>query len=360
MKTKKAATDNVINAIPEIPEIHENEQIVIEDTKRIRREKMPITLEEPVTHSGPQDITIEPEDTANEPSFSPSSIASLIYDGDADDVANQFCTIHVRRKPDKMRDAFLTPCSTVLTLPAIQNVEITAERSDIEEIVRQQYGGGHYFFQVRFQNRLSRSWEASLADPPEAIAAARSTRRPSTTQDDIAAVNANNQPINPLDQFLDTLKKQRELQDLLFGEERRRLEAEIERLRQESQQQRPSAPQSDLALLLDAMQKSNNPGLIDFAREYLSGETTRDPQFGIWDFLKYVFDHKEEIAPLLASFIGGGQTPRSIEDVLRSQPPSVLADTAKPTLPTSTFRRSVKPRGQDSDHNSLKAEGDDA
>src|SRR5690606_26472000 len=120
-----------------------------------------------------------------------------------DVLANQFCTIHVRRKPDKMRDQFLTPCTTMLTLPAIQNVELTAERSDIEEIVRQQYGGGHYFFQVRFQNRLSRSWEASLADTPEAIAAARAERlgfKPVAAQPEPATL----QQQNPFDQFFET------------------------------------------------------------------------------------------------------------------------------------------------------------
>lgn len=342
MKAKQNNSD-VINAIPEL---EENEQIVIEDTKRIRRERMP---ESPSSLIDSEEELIEVETKETPQKFSSTSIASLIFDDEPDELTNQFCTIHVRRKPDRMRDSFLTPCSTVLTLPAIQNVELTAERSDIEEIVRQQYGGGHYFFQIRFQNRLSKSWEASLADPPEAIAAARAEKH--SIKQPAPSVAA--QPTtNPLDQFFDTLKKQRELQDLLFGEERRRLEAEIERLRQE-QQTRPAAPQSDLALLLDALRQSDNPGLIDFAREYLSGESVREPQFGVWDFLKYVFDHKDEIAPLIINFLGGGTvaTHRSIEDVLRQQPPV----SAKPltsesnNLPLSKFRRNLKNHDDSSD-----------
>lgn len=327
MKTAKKA--EIIDALPDLDD---GEQIVIEDTKRIRREKMPESDNEQVKQ---EFIDIESEDAtdSHEYNFSDTSIAALLTDN-PDDLANQFCTIHVRRKPDRMRDNFLTPCSSLLTLPAIQNVELTAERSDIEEIVRQQYGGGHYFFQVRFQNRLSRSWEASLADPPEAIAAARQEKLKQSSE----PVTQTNQAANPFDQFLETLKKQRELQDLLFGEERRRLEAEIERLRQESQQKPAAAPQSDLALLLDAMQKTNNPGLIDFAREYLSGES-REPQFGVWDFLKYVFDHKNELAPLVAGFLGSNNANQeTLEELLRSNPPAATAEVER-QLPVSKFRR---------------------
>jgi hypothetical protein len=348
MSTRKKKSD-VIDAIPTLDE---NEQIVIEDTKRIRREKMANAASETETEIIAEPVLVNDAEPDTTPRFSETSIAALLYDDDPDELTNQFCTIHVRRKPDKMRDAFLTPCTTVLTLPAIQNVEVTAERSDIEEIVRQQYGGGHYFFQVRFQNRLSRSWEASLADPPEAIAAARAKTTDLKRDTDMPS-----QPVatNPLDQFLETLKKQRELQDLLFGDERRRLESEIERLRQETQQTKPATPQSDLALLLEAMQKSDNPGLIDFAREYLSGEPRGEPQYGMWDFLKYVFDHRDALLPLVAGFLGGGAintNQKSIENVLR-QPPSGLT----PVLPVSKFNRKTNNSNDDRDNTADKTNG---
>lgn len=75
----------------------------------------------------------------------------------------------------------------------MRNIELTAERSDIEEQVRALHGGGHYFFQIQINGRLGKSWKVTLADTPEQAAASK-TPQPAVIQPPVPVEN-------PLDSF---------------------------------------------------------------------------------------------------------------------------------------------------------------
>jgi len=143
------------------------------------------------------------------------------------------------------------------------------------------------------------------------------------------------------------MEKQKQLRDFLFGDEQKRFEKEIEQLRDELREARdqrpPPATQSDLALLLSAMKETNSPHLIDFAREYLSPDN-KEESFGVWDFAKYVFDNKEQLAPIVGSLFGGAMPMPAgmpnVQDVLRKQPPAGMPPASPPI---SNFRRRVAP-----------------
>ena len=103
MARKKISPDSeIIDATG----LEENEQIVIEDKKTIRKERS--SPPEPAVTEGEIVFDDEPE-AIEPPSFSETSLAALIYDGEQP-IENQYCTIHVRRTPDKMKDRFVTPC----------------------------------------------------------------------------------------------------------------------------------------------------------------------------------------------------------------------------------------------------------
>lgn len=353
MTRKKITSD--ADAINAIPELGDNEQIVIEDTKRIRREKAPAKPEpppEPESYIDVEPLGDDDDDDAP-PQFSETSLAALIYDGDDDNFTNQFCTVAVRRKPDKMRDSFLTPCSSVLNYPALANIEITTDRSDIEEIVRQQYGGGHYFFQIRFNNRLARSWESSLADLPEAIAAAKAEKTapiPTTAPQPAPAEPSK----DPMDAMLDNLTKMKLLRDALFGDERARMERQIDELKREIEARPEPAPATPLPENLQILEKAlatNNPTLQEKLLDYAF------PQDGgghwIPETLKMFFEHKDEIGAILGGLLGGiapKPQPQGIDALLRAAPPTPMPN--QPPIAPSKFQRkkvAKDPDGENAD-----------
>lgn len=338
MRRKKVTNES--DVIDAIPELDDNEQFVIEDRKTIRKERIKDAEPEP-------EIVIDDDPSDDEPerqSFSQTSLAALIYgEGQEEPLEYQFCSVHVRRNPDSMNDRFLIPNAATLTLPPLRNIEMSAEKSEIEEMVRREHGGGHYFFQLHFGGSLRSSWKVSLADDPETVRQSKAFANP------LPVPAPQPPPVNPVDQFFDGLRKQKEMKDLLFGDEQRRyeleqqkLQTEIERLRIEAA--RPAANQSDLALLLSAMKDTNSPGLIEFARDYLSPEN-KEPAFGVWDFAKYLFENRSEFALLAGSLLGGllpsAPTPQGIEAMLKQAPPSTPAESPPMDLPPvrSGFQR---------------------
>src|SRR5690606_10837218 len=210
MPRKKVKTNAEI--IDSIPELLENEQYVIEDRTVVRKEKAQQKESEPVPEPEPGtlDIELEDEEPESEPGYSPNSIAAMIYGQGEEPIENQYCSVAIRRNPDSLNDGFLNPCHAVLTLPPMRNVELSADRSDIEETVRNLHGGGHYFFQIYFNNRLSHSWKVSLADSPQQIAAARAAAAgepvPAPTPEPSPPPEP---PRDPFDSFLDNLEKQK-------------------------------------------------------------------------------------------------------------------------------------------------------
>lgn len=339
MPRKKISSDaEIINAIPDL---EDNEQIVIEDTKRIRKERSkppePVIEPDPETEIEIIEDEIESEDDGR---FSETSIAAGIFRGDDEFARDQFCTVHIRRNPDSMNDHFVNPNSAVLNLPSLRNIDINTERADIEDIVRNMHGGGHYFFQIHYGNKFRYSWKASLGDTPEQRREAATAKEPQFQP--AAPQMAPPESVNPFDQFFDALEKQKRMKDLLFGDEKQKLEAEIERLRTEiANKPEPSpAPQSETLAILEKALTANNPGLQEKLFDIAFPPRDESSSHWIVELAKTVFEHKDELAGVAQMLFGGIAASRpqpNIETLLRQQPPPTAA--VEPSR--SSFKRRI-------------------
>ncbi len=336
MRRKKVLDD--AGVIEGIPDLKDDEQLVSEvTTKRtVRKEKTPAIDIEPEEVI---EISDETERNDDEPAYSATSLAALIYSAEDEPLHNQFCTVAVRRNPDGMNDRFLTSCTSVLHLPRLINVELSADKEDIEDRVRSEYGGGHYFFQVHYNNRLASSWKSTLADLPPQLRSSKSEPETNTPPPPIQ------EPVNPFDQFFDTLRKQKEMKELLFGDEQKRLELEIERLKTEAAKQPLPTPEprSEKLILLEHALQAGNPTLQDRLLSHLFPEPEENSSHWIVDLVKTGFEHKEDLAGIAQMVLGGVlPQPKShgIEALLRQQPPKdpALAEDMNPP-PRSNFQR---------------------
>ena len=349
MTRKKISTDDT--NVDVVAALDSDEEFIVNTTttKRLSREKKtPPTA----TPTESVDISEDIEEIDAEPviPFSPDSLAAMIYTDDEEpDFANEFCTIAVRRMPDAMGDNFATPCSTVSNLPRLPNVEITAERADVEDRVRREYGGGHYFFQIRTKDGLGRSWKSTLLDLPRHLRSEASGPEPEPAVVTVQPAAS----VNPFDGLVDVLQKQKQLRELLFGDEEKRMRDELAELRQKLESKRDAEPQSDLALAVTLLKDAKDPSVVDFIRDAVLPSEDAEPKTTIWDFAKYALDNKEQIAGLLSMVIGGllpqpAQPPSAnVLDVLRAQPPTALPTLGtEPEPPTpagaSRFRRKGK------------------
>ncbi|MDI1241217.1 MAG: hypothetical protein PSX80_04775 [bacterium] len=338
---KKTPTNT--NAATAAVNLDDDEQLVEEvtTTKRIGREKRKPASEEV--------ITIEPDDDDDvddaAPEFAENSLAAVLFGDSSESYDNQFCTIQIRRNPDSMNDRFLTPCGAVTNLPPLRNIELTAEKMDIEERVRSEYGGGHYYFQIYYNGALGRSWKSTLADDPAAVARAKAEKdaERSPTQPPLAAQAV---PADPMDSMLNSIVKMKALKDALFGDEEKRLQREIDELKAkaESVPVTNPQPQSEQLYILEKALGTQSPALqeklLDYAFPADSG--------GHWipETVKTIFEHKEEIGGILAGLLGGlapkPQSAASFADMMRGQPTQNAAlspQTDPAVLPTSSFRR---------------------
>ena len=333
MPRKKISKEPEI--IDGIPDLEENEQVVIENRRTIRKEKS--KPPEPILSPEPDIIEIDEEDeTDDTPRFSQTSIAAGIFN-EADEFGrDQFCTVLVRRNPDSMNDRFVNPNSAVLNLQPLRNIDITAERADIEDIVRNTHGGGHYFFQIHYGGQLRYSWKSSLADTPEQKRAALHPKEAIVEQ---PAPIEKPEPVNPFDQFFDALQKQKQMKDLLFGDEKRQLEDEIRRLKDEVANRPQPAPQSETLAILEKAISAGNPSLQEKLFDIAFPPKDESNSHWIVELAKTVFEHKEELAGVAQMVFGGLAGPRpqqNIEALLRSQPPAGLN---APATASSAFRR---------------------
>lgn len=267
-------------------------------------------------------------DEAEQMQFSETSLAGLLTNDDEDDFANQFCTINVRREPDALNDRFLTPCSTRTNLRPLRNVELTAEVADIEDRVLELVGGsgGHYFFQIQYNGRLAKSWKSTLADDPAAVARSKAEANPQP-----AAVAT--QPVDAVDSFLNNLRKQKEMRDLLFGDAEKKFEESLAELRAENERLRsnPAEPKSENLLLLEMARDEKNEEhrqrLLD--RVFGGGNGERH---WLADAMQVALENKDAILGVIGSLIGGATPAQnaetqtasgaSVDDLLRSQPPA--------------------------------------
>lgn len=369
MPRKKISTE--ADAIDAIPELGENEQVVIENKKTIRREfsesKRDIEPEN-IIDVDPDDFDDDEDNEPERNAFSQTSLAALIFDDNETDFADQYCTVLVRRKPDKMRDNFLSSCSTVLNYPAMANIEITADRMDIEEEVRQRYGGGHYYFQIRFNNRLAKSWESSLADLPEAVAAAKAEANANRIPTPTPTVTAAEPQQNSMDSFLDNLAKMKQLKDTLFGDEKAEMQRQIDELKAANARQPEPVRTEPLPENLQILEKAlatQNPTLQEKLLDYAFPQE----QGGHWvtETVKVFFEHKDEIVGLLGGLLGGltpqpQPQPRGIADVLRNPAPTNLPPPIAPTpaVHPSRFQRRGLSQVRDLDgEDTVERSGDD-
>lgn len=331
MPRKKVNADT--DVIDGIAEIDDGEQLVEETTRKVRRERVTKPKPEPAAEIIDLDEDDEPDEQP--PAFSETSIAAKLFSDDGGQpFENRFCTINVRRTPDSMNDRFANPNSAMLNLAPIRNVDIATDQSDIEDLVRREYGGGHYFFQIHFDGQLRTSWRSTLADLP-----AHARNQTPEPQPPTAAAAPPTPAKDPLDSMLDNLAKMKALRDALFGDERDRLERQIEELKREIDNRpepRDVTPLPENLQILEKALATNNPTLQEKLLDYAFPQDTG----GHWipDTLKVIFDHKDEIGGILSGLLGVRPQPQppNIEAILRGTPPAALPT---PAVTASHFQR---------------------
>lgn len=352
MTRKKVSNeDSTQNFDDNIPDLTDGEKVIITDQRTIEKKTVPAANQTPRDFVNFDNQIYDDEDDAP-PEYSQNSIAHLIDNGD-DSLENQFCTVMIRREPDSLTDNFLKPQQSRLSLQPLRNVELTADRSDIEELVRNLHGGGHYYFQIQYNGALSASWKQSLADSPEALAKAaadkvaiETAKHPQTPPQTALPPSA-----NPFAQFFEVLKQQKEMKELLFGEELKELE---ELRRRDNNRQTPTAaPENEKLALLQYAEKMNNAELQNKLLGYVFGESESG---GLLDTAKYVLDNQDKLASLATTVIGtifgamptgaAAPTTQDIARMLKGKTPPAAPptppQTAKPTSTQSNFARKKK------------------
>lgn len=352
MPRKKVSADE--NSLPEV-DLDDDEQLVIENTntKTVRRER--VTPQPAAEQAKPADVppAIDIDDDADddEEPFSDSSLAGVIFgEPSSENIENQFCTVHVRRNPDSMGDTFASACGDVTSLPRIGNVPLSTDKADIEDRVRRDYGGGHYYFQIHYAGQLGRSWRATLADLPEHL---RNGGRGVAGDTQPAAVFVQpplpaTPPVDPVTQFLDGLEKQKRMKELLFGEDRERMERELAELRAENERsrQQPMEPKGERLVLLETALAATSPELQTRLLEHLF--PTDEPggkRHWFADLADVALQNKDTILGLLGGLLGMAPPtpPQTIDDMMRATPPMppIPPLPPMPPVPSSFGRKPV-------------------
>lgn len=351
-KTMRKKTTVDVTDADAAANLQEDEEIVLQETRTIRKNKRTPTPElKPDPEMEFEDDNEDYGETVDVSPFKPGTIAHKLWqrtqNPDQADEDNEIAelgtgNILIVRKPDSPLEKFLKPCTSRISMPPLRNVDFSeVTEPEIEEMVRLYYGGGHYYLQFQIGSRMLMGWSCSLSDSPDAVREAAAERY---AQDHPAqAPLVIQQPVNQLQQRIDELKLEREYDDLKFGPERerlRKLETEIEELRRERQATAiataaaaiPQAKQSESMLLLEKALTIQNPTLqqkiIDQAFPSDEGSTH-------WavDLFKTVMENKEELAQAAGALLGGIMPqPKAIglETLLKSQPPGTLPPAPQP------------------------------
>lgn len=348
------------DAIEGIPELKDDEQFVSEThTKRtVRKERAP-QPEAIDPEADDEDLVFldeEPDD--DRPTYSDTSLAALQFGPDSEEGSGYF-NVLVRRNPDGMNDRFVRPNNAVLTLPALRNVDIATERADIEERIRELFGGGHYFFQIQYRGQIGRSWTSSLSDSPEQIRTGRiGLPEPQPQPEPTAPIPAPAlaaPAANPFDQFFETLAKQKQMKDLLFGDEQKRYEdriADLERRIEDASRNAGNHRQSETLSIIEKALSAEDKNVAEKLMHLAFPESQDTGGHWITDVVKIAFEHKEDLAGF-ASLLFGGLAPQpkptNLDALLRSQPPAQITAAASADPPTelaapvSRFSRRAKP-----------------
>lgn len=351
--TRKKVSDDLSEA-DAAANLREDEEIVLSDVRTIRKNKR--RPPEPIKEEEPDDDDFTDAELVDDNPFPAGTVGYRAFGDNSDTSAITECNILVVRKPDGAGDNFLKPCKSRMSESPIRNVELSATESEIEEIVRLNCGGGHYYLQTQFGNRNGRGWSVSLSDPSDAIAKAKAEQDAAKSPPPTPA----EPPRDLLDTMLENLTKMKMLRDALFGDERERLEREIEQMKHEIENRPEPAPAMQLPENLQILEKAlatNNPTLQEKLLDYAFPPT--ESSHWIPDTLKLFFEHKEEIGGilggLLSSFMPPQPTPQGIEAILRTQPPTGVP--AMPVVQPSQFRPRQIARTDD-DENSDAETGD--
>lgn len=334
---KKISTNETLP--PASVDLDDDEQFVKEvtTTTKIAREKKKA---KPEAENAPEIIDAEIiEDDSNDlPEFEEESLASLIYgtgDDDETDISEQYCSVVPRRLKDHMGDKFAKPCNEVQTLETLAAVPLVATREEIQDRVRREHGsGGRFFFQVRFANRLQRSWQAVLGDPSGLNIAAVGVG------DVEKSVVGHYAPVpppvvantgDPLDTLIAGFRKQDELRNLILGGDVNKYETQITELKAElaSLRDNPHEPKSEKLALLETALASQSSDAQSRILNHLFPSDEPEKRHWLADTISVVLENKDAIVGALGGLLGGGTPAMSngqssqseIEQLMRGQPP---------------------------------------
>lgn len=352
MPQKKIST-TVQNASA-VMQLGDDDQLVEEVTtiKKVGRQKRPTEPATPepdvlegeiVLEDVADDFSDDADGDGNESGYPEGTLGYRLFYGDGGEAGDNRpteCNVLVWRKADGARDNFRKPAPTRYSESPIRNMELGTPESEIEEIVRTNYGGGHYYLQFQVGNRNRNGWNVTLADPPETAKQPEPVVQYQPPQPAPA--------IDPQAAFINSLKQAAELRGLLFGDVEAQLRDEIKRLREEREQLPPAAPKSEKLELLELAFNSSKAGVADRVVDALF-PTEDDQPKRHWaaEMFSVAMEHKEEIAaiagPILASFLGGPRPP--MPPPMYQQPPPQAFEQPPPSLPTGPLfgRRKSEP-----------------
>ncbi|MBX3299759.1 MAG: hypothetical protein KF736_09890 [Acidobacteria bacterium] len=319
---KKVSTEH---PLPEMVELDSDEELVVErtDTQRIRREKRPEppSFVEPDHESEPDYIDVEPE-------FNDTSVGRLLFADDGEAARADICTIVIRRSPDSINDSFATPCTNQTHIGKLSGISLATDRSDIEERVQRDFGGGHYYFQIQFEGQLRRGWTATIADLPAHM-------RPLPQPASVAAEATPPPAADPFDNFITTLQRQHQLRQLLFGEAEQRYATQIADLQARLDQVKPE-PQSERLQILQAALSAPSERFQERLLNILAPLDETGSRGTLAELFDIAMTHSDKIMPLIGTLLGGIPRPPqpSIKDLLQSDAPPT-----PPLAPPSTFTR---------------------
>lgn len=337
MVTRKVSTGTATR--PTVINLEEDEQLVEEVTtiKKTGRQRRPKPADD-------EPITVEPivDDDDDDPAddgdlpFSDSSLAAIIYGDDTSDASDEFCNVNVRRYPDSMNDNFIVPCTEKTHLPRIANVPLSTDKEDIEARVRSEYGGGHYHFQIFYNGRLGKSWQATFQDTPEHRRRAEFAANPTPVETAPAAPAA---PVDPMVSLINNLEQTARLRTLLFGDTEKQYKDEIERLRAEAANRPelpPAVPQSETLLILEKALATTSPDVQERLLDYAFPANDSGSRHWIAELADVALKNRDTIGGLLGSLLRGVPAPTatqpSIVDMMRGPAPGALPATERPSV----------------------------
>lgn len=338
MPRKKISPTPDADAFADLGEnLPDGEKIIITDQRTIEKKSVPATHDQPAP---PKYVELEPDDNDDDdydddaPQLPANSVGAFLFGDGTIDFENQSLTISIRREPDNFGDNFLNPCTSRLQFQPLRNVELTADRTDIEERVREINGGGHYFFQIYYNGEVTKTWRASLADTQHAIQKAKA---------DATAAAAANQPApaSPPQPAIAAAAAPKSLSDQI--KEMAELKENLDKIFPAPAAPPPPVPPppTDLGLVMAHADSPNFDKLLDRVLPKEESSVVRD----VVDGVKEVLPYGEQIGSFLRGLVGGwqGTTDAATEPTEADLLKVLQGDKAQSEAPPkSNFKRRAK------------------